>query len=371
MEKTGITKHNIGLMGSLWPYRGGIAQHTTMLHRTLMEKTHLVTVSFKKQYPNWLYPGKSNFEPGCKGCCDPRIYYILDPMNPFSWKRAGHLFVRQFSKLVIIPWWTVFWAPCVAFIVRYLKKNGIEILFLCHNIMSHDNAYWKLKLTKYVLSLGDYFLVDNERNAEVLASLLPVPKISVYPVPSFQGFPLSKNLLARRGKLELLYFGFVRPYKGIDVLLKAMHLLKERDIYLTIAGEWWINDRPSKHFIENKKLTRKVEVINRYLTGEEVSEHFCRADVIILPYRNASGSGVIPLAYHYGKPVIATNVGGLPEFVQDGISGRLIPSEDPLALAAAIEEFFEQDSDYLKEGVIREAERLSCEGLVDCILRIV
>jgi glycosyltransferase involved in cell wall biosynthesis len=370
LEKIETIKFNVGLIGSLLPYRGGIAQHTTMLHRSLMKETNLITVSFKRQYPNRLYPGKSNFEPDYKGYREQGVYYILDSVNPISWIKAGHFFKKKNSKLVIIPWWTIFWAPCFAFIAQYLKKNGIKILFLCHNIMSHENASWKLRLTRQVLSLGDYFLVDNKKNAETLGCLLPDANISIHPMPLFQNFPPSKKLLPRRSRLELLFFGFVRSYKGVDLLLEAMHFLRDRDIFLTIAGEWWINERNSKEFIEKKKLSTKIEIANRYLKAEEVSAYFCRADVIVLPYRDASGTGVIPLAYHYGKPVIATNVGGLPELVDDKISGFLIPPRDSRALAGAIEKFLNRDLNYMKEAAKKKVKQMNFQGLADFILSI-
>ena len=371
LEKSRRIANNLVLIGSLLPYRGGVAQHTTMLHRTLIERTKLLTVSFKRQYPNWLYPGKSNFEPDYnKDYREQGVYYVLDSLNPFSWIRVGNLIKNNNSKLVIIPWWTIFWTPCFVFIAQYLKKNGIKILFLCHNILSHENAFWKLKLTKKVLSLGDYFLVDNTKNAEILSLLLPDANISIHPMPSFHNFPPAKKLLPRRSKLELLFFGFVRSYKGVDLLLEAMHFLKDRDIFLTIAGEWWINDKKSKEFIEKKQLSPKIEIANRYLKAKEVSEYFSRADVIILPYKDASGTGVIPLAYHYGKPVIATNVGGLPELVEDKISGLLIPPNDSIALAGAIEKFFDLDLHFMKEAAKRKAKHMNFQGLADCILSI-
>jgi glycosyltransferase involved in cell wall biosynthesis len=189
-------------------------------------------------------------------------------------------------------------------------------------------------------------------------------------MPLFQNFPPSKKLLPRRSRLELLFFGFVRSYKGVDLLLEAMHFLRDRDIFLTIAGEWWINERNSKEFIEKKKLSTKIEIANRYLKAEEVSAYFCRADVIVLPYRDASGTGVIPLAYHYGKPVIATNVGGLPELVDDKISGFLIPPRDSRALAGAIEKFLNRDLNYMKEAAKKKVKQMNFQGLADFILSI-
>lgn len=148
-----------------------------------------------------------------------------------------------------------------------------------------------------------------------------------------------------------------------------MHQLKKEDIFLTIAGEWWYKDETLKKRIEAVK--GRIEVVDRYITEEEAAAFFSRADVIVLPYRHATGSGVIPLAYHYGKPVITTTVGGLPEVVIDGVSGRLVKPEDPDALAKVLQEFLQKNPASMQEGVRKTAESMTWEGLAECILDII
>lgn len=370
MGKIGTIKPNVALIGPLFPYRGGIAQHTMMLHRALIDKTNLVAVSFKRLYPKGLYPGKSIFEPGYKDYREQRVHYIIDTINPFSWVTAGRLIKENGSKILIIPWWTIFLAPCFAFIAQYLRKSGVKILFICHNVLSHENAFWKLKLTKLVLSLGDIFFVDNKKNAKILNQLLPEVDIAIHPMPVFHKFPSTEKLLPRRRQLELLFFGFIRPYKGVDLLLEAMQILKEKDVILTIAGEWWVNRGKSKKFIQQKGLEKKIEVVNKYLSEQEVAAYFLRADVIVLPYRSASGTGVIPLAYHYGRPVIATRVGGLSELVEDRISGFLIPPGDSKILADTIAKLFGQDLYIMKKAAKKKARHMNFDKLVEGILSV-
>jgi glycosyltransferase involved in cell wall biosynthesis len=162
-------------------------------------------------------------------------------------------------------------------------------------------------------------------------------------------YPNPERLLEKRARLELLFCGFVRPYKGLDILLEALLLLDGKDICLTIVGEWWTKD--IKLLTLLKKLKEKVEVIDRYVEEEELARYFYRADLVVLPYRDASGTGIIPMAYYYKKPVIATLVGGLPDFVEEGLSGSLVKPEDSFALAEVILEFYNRSPLVMEEGI--------------------
>jgi len=366
MKKTGGGLIRVGLIGPVLPYRGGIAQHTTMLHRTLRAKVDLLSVSFKRLYPKWLYPGKTVLDSGYKGHKEDGVAYDLDPLNPVTWEKVCRRFIKHAPQTVIIPWWTVFCTPCYLSICSYLRQKGVKILFLCHNVVEHEMTEWKMTASKLVLSQGSRFFTHSEAEAARLKALIPKAEISTYPHPVYHKFqgPLVKH--GRRAKLELLFFGLVRPYKGLDILIEAMYQLRKEDIFLTIAGEWWYKDESLKSRIQSVK--DRIEVVDRYITEGETATFFDRADVIVLPYRNATGSGVIPLAYHYGKPVITTTVGGLPEVVVDGVSGRLVKPEDPDALAKVLQEFLLMDPASMHEGVRKTAESMTWEGLAECIL---
>jgi glycosyltransferase involved in cell wall biosynthesis len=367
-DKNLISIPSIGLLGPVLPYRGGIAQHTTMLHRTLKEKVNLISLSFIRQYPLWLYPGKSNFDPSYENYKEREIIYLLDPLNPFSWISVCNHFIKHECKMVIIPWWSIFWTVCLSFIARYLKYKGIKVMFLCHNIIEHEPKIWKKLLTKEVLSAGDYFLVHTEKDGELIKTLLNKDNIIICPHPLYNQFPPGKGYLPRRARLELLFFGFVRHYKGLDILFKSMELLKEEDIFLTVAGEWWTKDENLKKFLNASN--NKIEIIDTYITEEETAEYFTRADVVVLPYRSASGSGVVSVAYHYNKPVIATKVGGFPDVVKDGISGRLISPEDPCELAMVIREFLYKPSLNMSENIKKISEDMTWHSFTEKILKL-
>jgi glycosyltransferase involved in cell wall biosynthesis len=368
MKKTADTSGRMGLIGPLLPYRGGIAQHTTMLRRTLSQKSDLLTISFKRLYPKWLYPGKNDIDEKLKGYQEPGVSYVLDSLNPLTWIQTCGSLTDHSARAVIIPWWTVFLAPCFGFIAHRLRRKGVQVIFLCHNVKEHEPSLWKEIVTRWVLSGNQLFLVHTKSDADILAAMVPNSRIGIHPHPVYSQFPKAEKAPIRRARLELLFYGFVRPYKGLDVLIKAMQLLKHEDIFLTIAGELWDHDESLLNGLTDKNLLGKIEVVDHYIGEEETARYFSRADVVVLPYRSSSGTGVIPLAYHYGKPVIATLVGGLSEVVVDGVSGRLVRPEDPSALAGVIQEFLYNPPSLMLKGVERIARDMTWEGFVHYIL---
>jgi len=362
---------SIGLVGPVLPFRGGIAQHTTMLHRSLRSKADLCTISFKRQYPRYLYPGKSDRDPEYQGYSEPGVMYVLDSLNPVTWTKACRVLLARSPRLIIIVWCTFFGAPYLGFMARYFRKRGIQVMFLCHNVIDHESSFWKVALSRMALAQGSAFLVHSDCEKARLIQLLPGAQVTVHPHPVYNQFPSAKKKLPHRGRLELLFFGFVRHYKGLDILLGAMRYLEKEDIFLTIAGEWWGENTILRELISNDRLSARVEVIDRYVSEQEAAEYFHRTDLVVLPYRSATGSGVIPLAYHYGKPVIATRTAGIDEVVVDGVSGRLVEPENPYALAEVIREFLYVSPESMKEEVQKTAERMSWEGFAACVLDVI
>lgn len=362
---------HVGLIGPVLPFRGGIAQHTTMLHRSLSRKVSLCTVSFRRQYPRYLYPGKSDRDPEYVGHAEKGVQYVIDSFNPVTWIKACRILTGCSPKLVIIIWCTFFGAPYLGFMARYFRKRGVQVMFLCHNVIDHEAASWKVKISRMALSQGSIFCVHANRERERLGRLVPGAQVMVHPHPIYDHFPPAKANLRRRAKLELLFFGFVRRYKGLDVLVEALSLLKEEDIFLSVVGEWWERDAALLNILKNARLQSRVEIVDRYVSGDEAANYFSRADVVVLPYRSATGTGIIPLAYHYGKPVIAARTGGIPEVVMDGVSGRLFEPENPRALAEVIREFLHTEPDRMRGGVQRVAEHMTWDSLAECVLKAI
>jgi len=328
----------VALIGPVLPFRGGIAQHTTMLHRALPELADHRTISFTRQYPALIFPGESDRDPAYEGHQEVGVEYLIDSLNPLSWRKAVQRILAFDADIAVLPWWTVYWAPCFGYIARALRRKGLNVVFFCHNVVEHETAVWKVRLTKWVLSQGNRFVAHTKEDAANLHQLIPDADVSVHAHPIYDQFPEPKGELPARDDLELLFYGFVRPYKGLDLLIEAMAKTQD-STWLTIAGEFWEGEEQARVRIEELGLSDRIELRPRYHTDQETAELFARSDIVVLPYRSATGSGVVPVAYHYDKPVIVTRVGGLPDVVDDGKTGKLVEPESVNALADAINSF--------------------------------
>ncbi|MCG6967115.1 MAG: glycosyltransferase [Chromatiaceae bacterium] len=306
-----------------------------MLHRALPELAERLTISFSRQYPALIFPGESDRDPSHEGHWEIGVEYLIDSLNPLSWRKAVNRVLAYDADIVVLPWWSVYWVVCFRYLARALRRRGLTVVFFCHNVIEHESAGWKTALTRSVLRHGCRFVVHTKEDAAQLRRLIPGASVSVHAHPIYDQFPEPKHELPKRGSLELLFYGFVRPYKGLDVLVEAMARTSE-GTQLTIAGEFWADEERIRSRIRDLGLSDRIELRSRYQTDQETAELFARSDVVILPYRSATGSGVVPVAYHYDKPVIATRVGGLPEVVDDGKTGILIPADSVDALAEAI-----------------------------------
>lgn len=361
------SRKRIVLIGPFLPFRGGIAQHTTMLYRAMRELVDVRAISFSKQYPAWLFPGASDRDPAYEGYREDGVEYILNSLNPLSWSRALRKCKEYMPVRVVIPWWTVYWAPCFWYLARGFRRSGIRVVYFCHNVVEHESSFWKRWLTKRVLREGEEFVVHTRVDKENLLAFLPQADVRIQAHPIYAQFPRPKGVLPRRAKLELLFFGFVRPYKGLDNLIEALGMVKGADVFLTIAGEFWEGEASARKRIDELGLSDKVEIVPNYLTDDQVAEHFSRADIVVLPYRSATGSGVVPLAYHYCKPVIVTEVGGLPDVVEDGRTGFVVPRDRPRELAAAIEKMTPEVIATMKTAIESKKQELTWEALAEAV----
>jgi glycosyltransferase involved in cell wall biosynthesis len=343
--------HNVIILGPVTPYRGGIAHHTTRLANALAALSEVRVMSFARLYPGWLYPGKFQKEESLLKLIPP-VDLLLDSVNPLTWHSAFDQISAQRPDYVIIPWWTFFLAPCLLYIAIRLSKVGIPVMFYCHNVVDHETSLWKKLLAKTVLHQGSSFVVQTREEESRLRELLGDIMVKYHPHPVYDQFPPAQGSLKRRADLELLFYGFIRPYKGLDILLEAMSGLKDLDVRLSVVGEPWEEEAASwERRIHEQGIGDIVEFVPRYVSEEESAEYFNRADAIVLPYRSATGTGVVAAAYHYRKPVIASNVGGLRDVVIDGETGMLAEPASAAGLQAAIRRF-------AKDGIPSVAENI-------------
>jgi glycosyltransferase involved in cell wall biosynthesis len=363
-------KRRIGLVGPILPFRGGVAQHTTRLHRSLRERATITTLSFQRLYPKWLFPGASERDADHEGHAEPGVSYVLDPLNPFTWRAAVRRFVAADVEGVIFPWWTVYFSPCFASVTRMLAWRDIPTVFLCHNVVDHEAAAYKHLLSRLVLAGAHGYLTQSRGEAEQLTRLLAGARVVVRQLPLYDHFPAPTGALPRQAPLELLFFGFVRPYKGVDVLLEAMAGLSRTDVHLTVVGEFWQDPQPVLNRIAALGLSGRVDVVPRFVSEQEAAEYFGRADVVIAPYRYATGSAIVAMAYHYDKPVIASCTGGLTDAVRDGITGYHVEPGSPKALMAAIARVTHADLEAMRPNIRAFKAELSWEELAEALLSL-
>jgi glycosyltransferase involved in cell wall biosynthesis len=363
----------IGLLGPTYPFRGGIAHYTTLLFRHL-KKTHDVKfISFKRQYPAILFPGRTDKDDSNSPLKEPGVEYGLDSLNPFTWRKVANDFLRWEPDILVIPWWVTFWVLQFWYICRSVKKAGkTKILFLCHNVVPHETGKLDLMGRKLALGQGDYFIVHSDEEADQLRKLIPgcLVKRTFHPtygeLNTFEANTCKKELSP---PYSLLFFGFVREYKGLKYLIRAIAELKgEVDIKLTVAGEFWEDIEPYQKLIMDLDVQEMIEIIDRYIPNEELGQLFCRSDLVVLPYISVTGSGALQLALGLNKPVITSAIGSLKEVVIDGFNGFAVPPKNPSALAEAIKKVLRPDTHArLIENIEGDKYRFSWDKMVETI----
>lgn len=336
----------VAIIGPVAPFRGGIARHTGALALALAGRPDdaVTVVSFSRQYPGFLYPGESDREDGAAPPPGIDCAYIIDSLNPLTWRRAVAEVAGSAPDLAVIPAWTFFLAPCLGYIARGLRRRGIPVVMIVHNAEDHEARGWKTGLSAFQVRQASAFVTHNAGIAGALARLAPGIPARICPHPVYDDFPAPEGTLPRRAGLELLFFGLVRPYKGLDIALKALERSGREDVHLTVAGEFWEGLDETRALIRTLNLGDRVELVPRYVSDQEAAEFFARADAVVAPYRSASGSGVVALAQWYDRPVVASDIPGLASAVSDGETGWLFPPEDIDALARLLAERVDRES---------------------------
>jgi glycosyltransferase involved in cell wall biosynthesis len=321
------------VIGPVYPYRGGIAHFTTQLSKKLMEADHKVhNISFRRQYPEWLYPGKSDKDPS-QPLIQLQTKYLLDPIYPWTWMNTSGEIGNLDPDLVIIPWWTTFWGPAFWTLARSLSRRGYRICFLIHNVLPHEQKPWDGVVTRAVLRLGDAHVVQSQNEYTRLLELLPDSEPVLCPHPVYNQFrshpEINRDLVFQLQGLDedlpvLLFFGIVRQYKGLKFLIEALSILKTSGItvQLIIAGEFWENIEHYEDMLIRMGLHEQVFLFDRYIPDEEVSIFFDEADVFVAPYIDGTQSGSVKIALSFGLPCVVT----------ESISDDLIEESDRVVI---------------------------------------
>jgi glycosyltransferase involved in cell wall biosynthesis len=369
----------VALLGPSHPFRGGIAHYTTLLARALTARHDVSIVSFRRLYPGFLFPGTTQLDVSGEAILPPvPPERILDSIAPWTWAAAGRRLREIAPDLLVVPWWHPFFGPSLGTAARHARPRGATLpkrVFLCHNVEPHEATPLDRALTSYGLAAADGFLVHARGEAERVRRRARGRPVRVHPHPSYEIFSArrptreaARASLGAEGRV-ILFFGYVRPYKGLADLLQALALAKPSawDL-LYIVGEFYEPRARYEAALSHPALRGKVRVIDRYVANEEVAAYVAAADVVALPYRAATGSGIAQVAFGGGTPVIATRAGGLEDIVEEGITGLLVPPAEPAALSRAIERFFDEGlAPSLRAGVARGQGRFTWEALVQAL----
>jgi len=345
----------VAIVGPAYPLRGGNALFVAHLVDSLSSDHDVYVVSYRRLYPSLLFPGKTQMNLSRDPVKTTASRQLVDSINPLSWVRAARWMAAPGRRpdLVIFTWWNPFFGPSLGVIARLVKRwTGAGVVFVAENVVSHENRFLDRFLTRFALSAADYFLVLSGVVASRIQSLFPGIPVRQAALPIYNCYRSreaphgGEELPSIKEELQLerpqvLFFGYVREYKGLKYLIEAMPVvLAEVDVGLMIVGEFYDDRGRYERLIDRLGIREHVTVIAEHVPDEAVGRYFGAADLVALPYVSATQSGITQIAYAFGLPVVSTNVGGLPEVVADGKTGYIVSPGDPEALAKAIIRFF-------------------------------
>ena len=369
----------IVIIGPAHPLRGGLASFNQRLARQFIrEGDECTMVSFSLQYPSFLFPGTTQYASDAPPA-GLTIHTLINSVNPLNWLRTGRKIRQWQPDLVVVRYWLPFMGPALGTILRQVRKNRhTRIVCIADNVVPHEKRPGDAAFTRYFLRACDGFITMSEK---VMADLRQFERDK--PARLVQ-HPLYDNFGAALPKAEarkalglpatekiLLFFGFIRQYKGLDLLLQAMSdpRIRREKIRLLVAGEFYEDRQPYLDLVAALHLEDAVILCTNFIPDDEVRNYLCSSDCVVQPYRQATQSGVTPLAYHFEKPMIVTNVGGLPALVPDGQVG-LVCAPEPAAIADAILRFYQLGEDYFIPHLRSEKKKYAWEKLTAAIREV-
>lgn len=365
----------LAYLSTFYPFRGGIAQFNASLYRVFEKEHSIKAFTFIRQYPDFLFPSETQMVTKKDSADKIPSERVLDTLNPLTYYSAAKKIQNFFPDILLMKYWMSYMAPPLGTVARQVKK-GAKVITILDNVIPHEKRFFDKSFTQYFLKQNHGFVVMSDAVKNDLLELHPSAKYISHPHPIYNHFgnkidsAEAKEKLAIPGnKKVILFFGFIRDYKGLDLLIEAISNLKDEYV-LVIAGEVYGSFDKYDKQIADLKIKNKIIKHVRYISDEEVPVFFSAADVCILPYKSATQSGITSIAFHFDLPLIATNTGGLSETIQHKKTGLIVELPDPSLLASAIENYFSQN---LKEGFQKEIQllkkRLSWEKLAHAIIQ--
>jgi glycosyltransferase involved in cell wall biosynthesis len=359
------------IIGPAHPLRGGLATFNQRLAKEFIAEGHDCSIySFSLQYPAFIFPGTTQYtdEPPPENLS---IHTVINSVNPFNWLKVGNRLKKERPDIIIVRFWLPLMGPALGTILRRVRKNKhTKIVCIADNVIPHEKRFGDKPFTKYFLKSCDAFITMSEKVMSDLRLFEKTKPAQLVSHPLYDNFGAIISKTAARENLGVgsqesivLFFGFIRKYKGLDLLLEAMsdERIKKAGIKLLVAGEFYEDEKPFHEQIEKLGIKDQLILRTDFIPDSEVKYYLCAADAVIQPYRNATQSGVTPLAYHFEKPMVVTNVGGLPILVPHEKVGLVV------AIADGILRFYQLGEDYFIPHLRNEKEKYSWANLVKAI----
>ncbi len=374
---------NIIIIGPAHPLRGGLASFNERLALQFQNNGHKVSIySFSLQYPGFLFPGSTQFssEPAPANI---KINTVINSVNPFNWIKIGKRIKKEKPDIILVRYWLPFMGPCLGTILRIVKKNKhTRVVCMADNVIPHEKRFGDKVFTKYFVKPVDAFITMSEKVLEDLKSFAPSKPAKYVAHPLYDNFgeKISKEQARKQLRIDneqriMLFFGFIRKYKGLDILFDAMKILKETNpqqqtpnIKLLVAGEFYEDRKPYDEQINKLGIENDLILHTTFIPDSEVKNYLCAADIVVQPYRNATQSGVTPLAYHFEIPMIVTNVGALPAMVPDNRAG-LVAEPNAESIAEKIREYFQKGEDHFLPYLKEEKKKYSWDVMTNEIVK--
>jgi len=370
-----LKKKKIIVIGPAFPLRGGIADSNHSLALALKELGHqVIMLSFSLQYPSFLFPGKTQYDlSGVKPQVE--IQTSINSINPLSWIKTAIWLTKQNPDLVITRFWLPFMGAALGSILRLSNlKSKIPLIALCDNVIPHENRIGDNRLTSYFLKANNRFLVMSKSVGKDIATFIKEPSVGFHPHPVYDQFGelLPKQIALKTLELDatkkyILFFGFIRKYKGLDLLIESLPTIHQ-DVELLVAGEFYESEEEYRSLVNKLKLKERVHFFADFIPQEKVAQFFSACDLLVQPYRTATQSGVAQIAYHFNKPIVVTNVGGLPEIVPHNKVGYVV-GVNPIEISNAINEFYNcnKEAEFI-ENVKLEKKKYSWSNMATQII---
>jgi len=366
------------ILGTAWPYRGGLSAFNERLAQQYQAEDHEVEiVTFTLQYPSFLFPGKTQYseEPAPEGL---KITRKLNSINPFSWLSTGRYIKKQKPDMVITKFWLPFMAPALGTVNRLCKRKGTKRISILDNLIPHEKRFGDKKFARYFVKSIDGMVAMSKSvlaDVDIFDPQHLKPRVFCpHPLYDHYGETLTRKealdlIGLRENQRYVLFFGFIRDYKGLDLLFDAMadERMTQLGVKLIVAGEFYGDSKPYMEQIKRLDISDRVVMHTDFIPDHEVNRYFCAADLVAQPYKSATQSGVTQIAFHFEKPMLVTDVGGLPEIGPDSKVGFVVKPDAQQIADAIVRYFSENWQERLTEGVREEKKKYAWENMTNAI----